>query len=110
MKKATLKAIKEIRQEFLNETFGQSYPKRNKRHYEKWLNKIGAILTEHREYMDFVTKKAQETGNFGANFNLVYDQEFSLEDLIEDIQRYADRRDWTFQDYQSYELIRLNID
>ena len=110
MKKATLKAIREIRQEFLNKTFGQAYPKRNKRHYEKWLNKINEMLTDHREYMDFATKKAQDSNNFGSNFNLIYDQEYALEELREDIQRYADRRDWTFSDYQSYELIRLNID
>jgi hypothetical protein len=110
MKKATLKHIKELESQFINETFGKDKPKRNKRHYEKWLNKIGEILTDHREYMDFATKKAQKTENFGANFNLIYDQEYALEYLRDDIQRWCYKRQWTFQDYQSYELIRLNID
>ena len=32
MKKVTLKKIKELRQEFLNDTFSPEVPKRNKKH------------------------------------------------------------------------------
>ena len=110
MQKITLKKTQELKQQFLDETFGKDVPKRNKRHYDYWLLKIGNLLADHREYMEVATKKAKQSGEFGDRFNLLYDQEYALENLRDDIQRWLWKRNWTFQDYQQQKLVLLNID
>ena len=110
MKRATLKQIKELRQNFLDDTFGKDVPKRNSRHYDKWLKKIGVILTDHREFMSHKLEVCRINDRFPDNFNLVYDQEYALETLRDDIQRWYRKRDWTFSDHQFAKLVCLNID
>lgn len=110
MRQITFKKIKELRQEFLNDTFAPDLPKRNKTHYENWLVKICNLLTDHRNYIVDKTNQCRRDNHFPSNFNNVYDQEYDLEILRDDIQRWAWKKDWTLTDHYQAELIRLNID
>jgi len=110
MKKQTLKATKELTQEFLNDTFAPDLPKRNKKHYEKWILKVSNLLDLHRDYMTFKLDQCKKQNHFPENFNTLYDQEYALENLRDDIQRWCWKRDWTFQDFQQAKLVSMNID
>ena len=109
-KQITFKRIKELRQEFLNDTFAPDLPKRNKTHYEKWILKISNLLTAHRNFIVNKTNLCQRINKFPSNFNNLYDQEYELEVLRDDIQRWAWKRNWTFSDHTTHKLMINNID
>lgn len=109
-KRATFKKIKELKQQFLDETYGPNVPKRSKKHFEKWIDQVTILLDNHKHFIKWKTEKCQQENNFPRNFNNVYDQQHDLELLLSTIYRGMWQRNWTHQDFQQAKLISMNID